>query len=109
MRKPYSDKSIHSLRELKKVIESLDLDDGVRVLGCIEDLRAGGFIFIATLHSPTRPSQKYCVNTAERIYDEEAKLFLPGGREEFLYFSEAEDVIKYIEKNAAKPIRAWYY
>ncbi|MFQ6134193.1 MAG: hypothetical protein ACE5KU_00055 [Nitrososphaerales archaeon] len=109
MRKPFSEKRIHSLRELKKIIEFLDLDEGVRVLGRIEGLRGGGFIFITTSHSATESSQRYCVNTAERIYDEEAKMHLPGGREEFLYFSDVEEVVKYIEKNADKPLRAWNY
>ena len=109
MRKPFSERRINSWRELKKIIESLELDEGVRVLGRIEGLRGGGFIFITILHSATKPSQRYYVNTAERIYNEETKLHLPGGREKFQDFSEAEEVLKYVEKNAAKPLRAWYY
>lgn len=108
MRRPVSEKRIYSLRELKRIIESLDLDEGVRVLGRIGGLRGGGFIFVTTSHS-AEPSQKYCVNTTERIYDKEAKTYLPGGREEFLYFSDVEEVTKYLEENAARPIKAWYY
>lgn len=103
MQRPFSERRIRSLRELRKVVDSLDLDEGVRVLGRFEELRGGGFIFI------NKSSNLYCVNTAERIYSEEMGTHVPGGREEFLYFKTAEETIRYVEKNAAKPLEAWSY
>ena len=109
MRKKYPERQIKSISELTKVIDSLDLDDGVRLLGYKEDFQGGGFIFISTVHSLMKSNQKYCINTAERILNEESGLYLPGGKEEFRYTSDIEEVMKYIDKNASKPLQAWYY
>ncbi len=109
MRKKYPERQIKSISELTKVIDSLDLDEGVRLLGYKEDFQGGGFIFISTVHSLMKSNQKYCINTAERILNEESGLYLPGGKEEFRYTSDIEEVMKYIDKNASKPLQAWYY
>ena len=99
----FSERRIKSLRDLKRIINSLDLDEGVRVLGCFTDLRGGGFIFI------NKASKDYCVNTVERIYDNVSRDYVPGGKEIFFYYQTGEEVIKYIKKNASKPIKAWIY
>ncbi|MFC1753666.1 hypothetical protein ACFL96_09785 [Thermoproteota archaeon] len=91
------------------MINALDIDDGIRILGNISGLQGGGFIFISTVESIVKMTQKYCVNTVERIFNEEVKMFIPGGKEKFLYFKASNDIIKYVEKNAAKPLSAWYY
>jgi|TARA_B100001971_G_scaffold205387_1_gene222785 hypothetical protein len=109
VRKKYPERQIKSISELTKVIDSLDLDEGVRLLGYKEDFQGGGFIFISTVHSLMKSNQKYCINTAERILNEESGLYLPGGKEEFRYTSDIEEVMKYIDKNASKPLQAWYY
>lgn len=109
VQKKYPERKILSFIELNKIINALDLDDGVRVLGNIQDFRGGGFIFISTVESITKINQKYCVNTVERIFNEKANMYLPGGKEDFLYFIESRDVMKFIEINAKKPLKAWYY
>jgi len=109
VQKKYSERKIANFIELNSIINSLDLDDGIRVQGCIRDRPGGGFIFISTVNSATNLTQKYCVNTSDRIFNKKANMYLPGGKEEFLYYSEVEEVIKYIKKNAAKPLKAWYY
>ncbi len=109
MRKKYPERKIKSIEELAKVISSLDLDDGVRLLGFKEDFQGVGFIYISTVHSLLKSNQKYCINTTERIFNEESGIYLPGGKEEFRYASDAKEVMKFIKKNALKPLRAWYY
>ena len=109
MRKKFQERQIKSIVELTKIIGAMELDDGVRLLGCNKDLQGGGFIFISTVHSLMKSNQKYCINTAERILNEESGLYLPGGKEEFRYTSDIEEVMKYIDKNASKPLQAWYY
>ena len=47
MKKKYPERRISSFKELKMIINALDLDDGVRVLGNISGLNGGGFIFIS--------------------------------------------------------------
>lgn len=109
VQKKYPERQISNFIELNKIISVLDLDDGVRVLGNIPDLRGGGFIFISTVESITKINQKYCANIVERVFNEKANMYLPGEKEDFLYFKESKDVMKYIEINAIKPLRAWYY
>ncbi len=102
-----SEKQVRNLRELKRLIKALDLDEGIRVVGDFRALRGGGFIFISTVHTPA--SESYCVNISERIYDDEAKAYLPGGREEFRYFADDDEVFLFVERNAVKPLQAWSY
>jgi hypothetical protein len=99
----FSEKEIRSFNELKEIILSLDLDEGVRILGKLNDYRGGGFIFI------NKVSSKFCINTTERIFDSKQKTYSPNGKEAFLYLNEVENVLEFIEINAQKPIRAWYY
>ncbi len=109
MKKKYPERRISSFKELKMIINALDLDDGVRVLGNITGLNGGGFIFISTVESISKMTKKYCVNTVDRVFNKEANMFIPEGKEVFLYFVDSEEVIKYIEKNATKPLKSWYY
>ena len=109
VRKKFPERQIKSIVELTKIIDSMELDDGVRLLGCNKDLQGGGFIFISIVHSLTKSNQKYCINTTERIFNEESGIYLPGGEEKFLYASDVEKVMKHIEKNALKPLEAWCY
>lgn len=101
------EKPVQSISELKRLIKALDLDEGIRVVGSFKALRGGGFIFISTVH--TSSPENYCINISERIYDEGAKTYLPGGKEEFHYFSDADEVFRFVERNAAKPLQAWSY
>ncbi len=109
MRKPLLERRIRSLGDLQNTIESLNFDEGVRVLGRIERLRGGGLMFITTVHSDNKITQKYCVNITELIYNKQAKLHVPGEIQEFLYFPNINDIMEYLKKNAARPIRGWYY
>jgi hypothetical protein len=102
-----SERQIQSVNELKRLIKALDLDEGIRVVGNFKALRGGGFIFISTVHSSAPES--YCANISERIYDKGAKMYLPGGKEEFRYFSDADEVFRFVEANAVKPLQAWSY
>lgn len=103
MENQLSEKEIQNSNELKEILTSLDLDEGVRILGKINNYRGGGFIFINKI------SSKYCINTTERIYDSKKKSYFPSGKEDFLYFNEVDKVLDFINSNAQKPVRAWYY
>jgi hypothetical protein len=107
VRRPILEKPIHTFAELIQIIEALDLDEGIRILGCFKNLRGGGFIFVTTVH--TASELKYCVNVAERIYNNESGIYLPGGKETFLYFSDSEETYGYVERHAARPLQAWCY
>jgi hypothetical protein len=105
---PNLEKPIANFKDLRKILTSLELDEGVRILGNIQRLRGGGFIFVSIIHT-AKTSHKYCVNLSERIYDKKAKLDLPDGKEEFLYFLSIEDLMEFIKENTTVPLRAWIY
>ena len=109
MRKKYLEKQIKNIEELTKVIDSLDLDEGVRLLGFKKDSEDVGFIFISAVHSLIKSNQKYCINTTDRVFNDKTDIYLPGGKEEFFYAPNVEEVMKYIKKNALKPLKAWHY
>jgi len=99
----YRERCIRTFKDLKVTVEALDPDEGVRILGSSKDLRGGGFIFIA------KKSNRYCVNITERIVDERLGEYIPGGREEWLYLQNAEDVMNIVKDKAARPLKAWVY
>jgi hypothetical protein len=101
--KRYNDKKIKNLEELRRLINALELDEGIRIIGSDSRFKRGGFIFI------TKQAEKYCVNICDRIFDIEYSSYIPGGKEEFLYFSDPNEVFEQLNNRMKKPLSAWFY
>lgn len=99
----YSEIRLTSFLELSRAITTLDPDEGIRVEGGLSEFENGGFIFV------TKSSKKYCVNVCDRVLDKDSNLYVPGGHDEWHYFSKVEKVQKVLRRMARKPLRAWFY
>ena len=101
--KKHIERRIRNIEDLKKVIKTIELDEGIRIYGEIPGFEHGGFIFI------TKTSNKYCVNICDRIYDRKLEDYIPGGKEDFFPFNTPEEVYEFIKTRISQPLIAWYY
>ena len=81
----------------------MDPDEGIRILGALKGFLEGGFIFI------NRSTTNYVINFCDRVHDKNSGLYLPGGKEEFSYYSTSEAVWNMLRTKIVKPLNAWIY
>jgi hypothetical protein len=101
--KPYSERKITQMKELKLLFWGLDLDEGIRVVADVPGYENGVFVFA------TRCGDKFCVSIRERIFDKEANDYYPGGREQWKYFEKADSAWQFFLKYVKQPVQAYYY
>jgi len=99
----YREKKIRSLKELRRALEGLELDQGVRIICRLGDDSKEGFLFL------TKPSERYCINICSRLYDENLKSYVPGGEEEWIYCESVDEVWKRVKAYVQSPLQAWIY
>lgn len=99
----YKEQRIQSLRDLKNYIYALDEDEGIRIFGKVKGYERGGFIFVGIYLG------KYCVRVCDRVWDHKLKSHSIGNKNNYLYFSNVEKLLNFLEDNIEKPLRAWLY
>ena len=99
----YQENEIDNLEDLRKFMEALDEDEGIRVLGNAEGFANGGFIFVS------RFRDKFCLNICDRVWDEKTKTYAVGERDVWLYFDDADSAWNHLKSLIAQPVKAWLY
>lgn len=99
--KAYTEKRIRSIKELRRLMQSLSSDEGIRVNSANGNSKY--FTFIA------KSGGRYTVNTAERLYDKDLKADVPGGTETWFYTSDIEEALAKVLREAEKPLSAFLY
>lgn len=99
----YDERKITQLRELKTLLWSLDLDEGIRFIADVPGYKEGAFVFI------TKSNDQYCVSLRDKVMDEKINQVVPGGREQMKYFETAESLWNYVSKFLKPPFEAYYY
>ena len=97
----YKEKRIRSITELRKIMPTLDIDEGIRIDAA--NGKSKYFMFV------TNKRGIYTINTTERIYDVSLKAYVPGGREAWFYTSDLEEALHKIRDEAQRPLRAYLY
>jgi hypothetical protein len=92
-----------SLGDIISALAELDADEGVRVVGRMDGLKGGGFIFI------NRTRRGYAINTCDRVFDRRHGLYVAGGMGEVFEVGSLEEVTSFLRRNAKKPLRAVRY
>lgn len=98
MRYRYRERKLRDLEELRKAIEGLEQDEGIRMAA-----KGGGFIFI------TRDEEHYTLSITEGFYEPRSRRHLPGGKETWLYPKKSGEVWEIALKKMESPVRAWLY
>jgi hypothetical protein len=99
----YGERKVTTLDELKTLLWGLDLDEGIRFTAEVPGRTGKSFVFV------TKCYEKICVSTKERIFDKGLNKFVPGGKEEWKYFENAEEAWMFITGLLKAPIEAYYY
>jgi hypothetical protein len=99
----YVERRIRDLPLLKRFIQALDEDEGLRIEGNRPDLANGGYIFVGFYRS------SYCVNLCDRIRDKQSQKYTVGSNDKWFYFEEFTDLWKFLRPLIRKPLRAWLY
>ena len=99
--KPYREKLIRSFGELRKIMQSLDPDEGIRVNSLSDGSKCFTFV--------TKKGDRYTVNTAKKVYDKSLKAYVPGGEESWFHTSDIEEALPKIMQEAERPLRAYSY
>ena len=103
IRKYHVERRIRTMKELKGIIATLDLDEGIRIILNVPELSSGGFLFL------TKSGEKYTINITERVSNEDGMDFFPGGKEEWFFTQDSLEVWRIVEKRMETPIMAWRY
>lgn len=99
----YSEKRINDLQELKLLVWSLELDEGIRFVTEMPEYRDGAFVFL------TKSGGRFVANIKERVFDETLGNYVPGSHEEWMYFDKAQDVWSFVTKLLKPQFEAFYY
>jgi len=99
----YHEDEISNLEDLRRLMEALDEDEGIRVLGRVEGFANGGFIFVS------RFRERFCLNICDRVWDENTGTYTVGGRDVWLYFDDINSAWNRLTSLIAHPVKAWFY
>ena len=99
----YRETKIKDTKHLKGLLDALDPDEGIRILGNIPEFKKGGFIFI------NKPSDYFIVNFCDRVYDKQHMINLPGGKDEFVKYYSSDEVLVNLKIKFAIPFTAALY
>ncbi|MCS7142918.1 MAG: hypothetical protein NZ920_03875 [Aigarchaeota archaeon] len=97
------ERQLRSWRELRRAIEGLEHDEGIRIEAPLKVLRRRSYVFIS------RSDGTYIVNRTERVYDRRLRGFVPGGKEEWAFFDDPAQLLLHINQNFRRPLKAWIY
>ena len=99
----YRETKIKNTKHLLEILDSLDPDEGIRILGNMPEFKKGGFIFI------NKPSSYFVVNFCDRVYDKQYMMNLPGGKDVFINYYSPEEVLVNLKIKFATPFIASLY
>jgi len=99
----YTERRIRDLPLLKRLMQALDEDEGIRIEGNVRDLANGGYVFVGFYRG------SYCVNLCDRIRDRQSQKYTVGSNDRWFYFEEFSGLWKFLRPLIRKPLRAWLY
>jgi len=103
VRSIYAERRIKDLPLLRRFMQALDEDEGLRIEGDVPDLANGGYIFVGFYRG------SYCVNLCDRIRDRQSQKYTVGSNDKWFYFEKFPDLWKFLRPLIRKPLRAWLY
>ena len=88
---------------MKRLVNALDEDEGIRIEGGLQDFTSGGYIFVGFYRG------RYCVNLCDRIRDRSTKRYTAGSNDKWFYFEDFRGLWGFLRPLIRKPLKAWLY
>lgn len=102
-RSVYRERRLDNVALLKRHMQGLDEDEGIRIEGRLPDLANGGYIFVGFYRG------SYCVNLCDRLRDKRSGSYTVGGNDRWFYFDEFPNLWRFLHPLIRKPLKAWLY
>mgnify|MGYP001115208632 CR=1 FL=1 len=99
----YVERRITDHALLRRLMQALDEDEGIRMEGCVPDLANGGYIFVGFYRG------SYCVNLCDRVRDTQSQKYTVGPNDKWFYFEKYPELWKFLRPLIRKPLKAWLY
>jgi hypothetical protein len=99
----YRERRLPDAKSLKRTLEALDLDEGIRMRGNFPDFPSGVFLFVNKI------GNEYRVGVTERVKDKRSNRVIPGNKQQWFTFPTFEQTWDFVKKHRDKNLDAWYY
>ena len=96
--KRFTESRIKTNDDLKRFLQTMDRDEGVRIRANVQGFKEGGLIFI------TPSTDGYFINLTEYRKKRQTKV-----TEKWKYANNAKEVMEFVEANRSKPLECWSY
>jgi len=96
--KRFTESRIRTKDDLKRFLQTMDRDEGVRIRGNVQGFKEGGLIFI------TPSGGGYFINLSEHRENRHTKV-----TEKWIFEDNVKKVMEFVEANRSKPLESWSY
>jgi len=96
--KRVAESRIKTKDDLKRFLQTMDRDEGVRIRGNVHGFKDGGLIFI------TPSGDGYFINLSEHRKKRHMKV-----TEKWKFADNVKEVMEFVEANRSKPLESWSY
>ncbi|MCZ6613837.1 MAG: hypothetical protein O6762_04060 [Thaumarchaeota archaeon] len=96
--KRFTESRIRTKDNLKRFLQTMDRDEGVRIRGNVQGFKEGGLIFI------TPSGGGYFINLSEHKKNRHTKV-----TEKWIFEDNVKKVMEFVEANRSKPLESWSY
>ena len=96
--KRFTESRIRTKDELKRFLQTMDRDEGVRIKGNVQGFKEGGLIFV------TPSGEGYFINLTEHKKNRHTKV-----TEKWKFADDVKEVMEFVEANRSKPLESWSY
>jgi len=94
---------IRDMRSLRRWMQDLEEDEGLRIVGNVQRFTGGGFLFVGIRQG------KYRVNICDRIHDRKERAYKASKEGEWREFDSFEEAWSFVRPLVGRPIQAWIY
>ena len=96
--KRFIESKIKTKSDLKRFLQTMDRDEGVRIKADVKGFKDGGLIFI------TPSGDGYFINLTEHKKNQQTKV-----AEKWKFADNVAEIMKFVETNRSKPLESWSY
>jgi len=94
---------IRDMQSLRRWMRDLEEDEGLRIVGRVQGIMGGGFLFVGVHQG------KYRVSVCDRIRDRKRRAYSAGKGEVWHQFDSFVEAWSFVRPMVRRPVQAWVY